>query len=488
MSARIGNKLSAQNLTEGNIFRQLFFFAMPLLLGNLLQQVYYITDSIIVGQWIGSTALAAVGTASSITILMVNFFTGMANGAGIILAQYVGAGDYKKLNQTIRTAAVFTVCFGLLCSVVGLLCSPLFLQWMDTPADVFRQANAFLTFCFVGMLPMLMYNMGAASMQAMGDSKTPLRFLSVACVVNVVLDVLFIKVLGMDVEGTAIATCLAQAMAAVLVFLAIRRKMSQLQGTEPEETAEAGATFGEGPLAGQPAGLPETEQIQQEEKENGWHLFQRMALLGLPIGMQSVVINFSNVVVQSHINSLGSDVMAAWSAFSRLDGFIILPLLSFGLAVMTFTGQNFGARKPERILGGVKAGLILSCGFTIALELLVILCAEPCFSVFTKSEAVIDYACNMVYYMVPLYFTLGAARVFIGVISGTGNSIMPMIINILFMCVFRVIFLPVSAHLLGQNLLVVYYTYWISWILSLISIVVYYKVSMKKVILLAGPQ
>lgn len=459
-------KTGSSNLTEGKISRQLFLFAMPLLLGNMLQQVYFITDSIIVGQCIGSTALAAVGAASSITILMVNFFSGMANGAGILLAQYVGAGDTAKLARTIRAAAIFTVAFGIICSVAGVILTPLFLEMMDTPADVFTQADNYLTYCFAGMLPMLIYNMGAASMQAMGNSKTPLYFLSIACVANVILDLVFIQGFGMDVEGTAIATCIAQIIAAFLVCLAMKRKISAIQ---EEKSPEA---------------IDDLVQSGKKGQGNLLEILKRITLLGLPIGMQSVVINFSNIVVQSHINSLGSDVMAAWSAFCRLDGFIILPFMSFSLAVMTFTGQNYGARKPERIFGGVKSGLIMSCGFTIAVGILIVVMAEPCFKIFTKSPEVISYACSMVYYMVPFYFMLAASRIYIGVISGAGNSIMPMLINILFMCVFRVIFLPISAEILGRTLMVVYYTYWISWVLSLISIMVYYYTRMRKQIVL----
>lgn len=459
MFARIGNN----NLTEGKISRQLFLFAMPLLLGNMLQQLYFITDSIIVGQCLGSTALAAVGAAASITVLMVNFFSGMANGAGIILAQYVGAGDTNRLGQTIRAASIFTIVFGIICSVIGVLFTPVFLRLMDTPSDVFVQADNYLTYCFAGMLPMLLYNIGAASLQAMGDSKTPLYFLSAACIVNVILDLTFIQVLGMDVEGTAIATCIAQIVAAFLVCIAVKKKI--MIGREKQTTEEISVN------------------TSQPEEGRLFEIFKRIAILGLPIGMQSVVISFSNIVVQSHINSLGSDVMAAWSAFCRLDGFIILPFMSFSLAVMTFTGQNFGAKKPERISGGLKSGLIMSCGLTVAVGILIVIFAEPCFKIFTKSDDVISYACNMVYYMVPFYFTMAAARIYIGVISGAGNSITPMLINILFMCVFRVIFLPISVHLWGSNLMVVYYTYWISWILSLVSIIVYYYAKMKNQIM-----
>lgn len=459
-------KTGTYSLTEGKIPNQLFLFAIPLLLGNMLQQLYFITDSIIVGQCLGSTALAAVGAASSITILMVNFFSGMANGAGIILAQYVGAGDTNRLGQTIRAAAVFTIVFGIVCSIIGVLLTPVFLRLMDTPGDVFVQADNYLTYCFAGMLPMLIYNMGASSLQAMGDSKTPLYFLSIACIVNVILDLTFIQILGMDVEGTAIATCIAQIVAAFLVCLAMKKKITIVQKGQEQITRDN-----------------KDKEDNEDKNQRLLVIFKRIVILGLPIGMQSVVINFSNIVVQSHINSLGSNVMAAWSAFCRLDGFIILPFMSFSLAVMTFTGQNFGAKKPERIFGGLRSGLIMSCGFTVAVGILIVIFAEPCFQIFTKSEEVISYACNMVYYMVPFYFMLAAARIYIGVISGAGNSITPMLINILFMCIFRVIFLPVSVHLWGSNLMVVYYTYWISWILSLVSIIVYYYAKMKNHIL-----
>lgn len=456
-------KNTKNKLTEGNISRQLFLFAMPLILGNMLQQIYFISDSIIVGRCLGSTALAAVGVSSAITILMINFFSGMANGAGIILAQYIGAGDNNRLGQTIRAASIFTIIFGIVCSVIGVTFTPVFLRLMDTPGDVFFQADNYLTFCFAGMLPMLIYNMGAASMQAMGDSKTPLWFLSIASVVNIILDLTFIKGFGMDVEGTAIATCIAQLVASFLVGITLKKKIKVIK-----------------------MGSAQEKLIKQEEAEKTDRLikiFKRMVILGLPIGMQNVVINISNIVVQSHINSLGSDVMAAWSAFCRLDGFIILPFISFGLAAMTFTGQNYGAKKPERILQGVKTGIIMSCGFTISVGIVIFFFAEPCFEIFTNSNTVIAYACDMIYHMVPFYFMLASARIYIGVISGAGNSITPMIINILFMCVFRVIFLPVISHILGQNLMVVYYTYWISWFLSLVSIMSYYYIKMKKQII-----
>lgn len=457
MSAKIGS--NEMNLTEGSIPKQLFLFAMPLLLGNMLQQVYFIADSIIVGRLIGSTALAAVGAASAITVLMVNFFAGMGNGAGIIIAQFIGSGDRHKLSETIKVAAVFTVIFGIMTSVLGVVLCGKFLTWTSTPQDVFAQAYKYLAFCFIGMLPMLIYNMGAAILQAMGDSRTPLYFLSIASVINIVLDLFFVKCMNMDVEGTAIATCIAQIAAAILVCAVLKKKIDMT-------LREADENIGQG-------------IIRKEENET-LVLFKRMMVLGLPIGIQSIVINFSNIVVQSHINSLGSDIMAAWSALCRVDGFIILPMLSFGLAIMTFTGQNFGAKKIDRIFQGMKTGMIMCCSFTICISAVVVILARPCFAIFTDSEIVIDYACNMVYNMVPFYFLMAATRIYVGVISGAGNSVTPMIINIMFMCVFRVIFLPGISVVIGRCLRGMYYTYWISWVMTLICVAFYYYLRMKK--------
>ena len=463
MSAKTGNKSKELDLTTGSIPKKLFLFAMPLLFGNLLQQIYFIADSIIVGRFIGDTALAAVGAASAITILMVNFFAGLGNGAGVVIAQFVGAGDKKHISRTIRVAAIFTAVFGILTSIVGIVLCERFLIWTSTPEDVFMQADKYLTVCLAGMLPMLIYNMGAAILQAMGDSKTPLYFLCVASVINVVLDLVFVVTFQMDVEGTAIATCIAQIVSAVLVCITLAKKVNHMVANGDSTTENPVNTF---------------ESVTYENEN--LKILKRIMALGLPIGIQSVVINFSNIVVQSHINSLGSDIMAAWSALSRVDGFVILPMLSFGLAMMTYTGQNYGAKKPERILKGLRVCLAMSCTFTIGIGLIVCLFAPYCFNIFTESQTVIDYACNMVYNMVPFYFMLASGRVYMSAISGTGNSIAPMVINILFMCVFRVVFLPGISLVVGKNLFAMYCTYWVSWVLSLVTIMAYYYISTRK--------
>lgn len=438
------------DLTNGKILNQLVKFSIPLLIGNLLQQIYFIVDSVIVGQWIGSTALAAVGATSSITILMVFFFMGMANGAGVIISQYFGAKEYFKVTKVVKVAGIFTVALGAVFSLLGYFATDTMLGWINVPEDVFRQSHNYLSVCFIGMLPMLIYNMGASILQAMGDSKTPLYFLLVASIINIVLDIVFVKFVGTDVEGTAYATIIAQAVAALLVMINIWKKL-RITGS-----SQKGDVLGSG------------------------YVLKKFLVVGFPIAVQSVVINLSNIVVQSHINGLGSNVMAAWSAFARLDTFVILPFQSFALAVLTFVGQNYGARNYHRIEEGVKVGVILSTGVTIGISALLALAPGFFVSFFSSSDLVINEAISMIYHMVPIYFLLAIARIYVSGISGIGDSITPMIVNIAFMCVYRVIVLPLLAGIFDHNMTVVYYTYWSSWILSLVSIKICYNIRVKR--------
>ncbi len=450
------------NLTEGSITKKLILFSLPLLIGNLLQQVYYISDSVIVGKFLGKEALAAVGNASAITVIMVQFFMGIAGGTGILIAQYVGARNFKKLNNAIKASVLFNIVFGLIISITGIIFADWVLAAMETPYDVFFQTKAYLIVSFGGMLPMLMYNMGASSMQALGNSKTPLYFLSISSFVNIVLDLFFILKLNMGVEGTALATCIAQLVAAVLVYVFLYKEVKQI-------SLDSKVT-----------------ELNGSESYVDRKILKRILYLGLPIGIQGVVINFSNLVVQSHINSLGSVVMAAWSIFCRVDGFILLPISSFYLAVMTFTGQNYGGKKPDRIVSGLKKSVVMCVCCTVFAGTLMLMFAEPCFGLFTKDRAVVEIACSMAWHLVPFYFMLAMQRCMVGTISGIGDSIMPMIINFTFMCVYRLISIPTFTAIMGRNMNVIYLTYLSSWTLSFLSVGAYYLKKTRKEIKKCG--
>lgn len=440
------------DFTHGSIYSKLLVFSIPLLLGNLLQQIYFIADSIIVGQLIGSNALAAVGAATSITILLVFFFQGVASGAGILISQYIGAGQPHKMKKVIKASSLFTVVFGGIFSIIGFFLTDEVLKLISVPQEVFHQTYMYLAVSFLGMLPMLIYNMGAAILQAMGDSKTPLYYLAVASVINIVLDIYFVKNLGMNVEGTAIATVIAQAVSAVLIFMSITKKGKVL-------SQSADITKDDSRLA---------------------HILKQILVIGIPIGVQSIVINFSNIITQNHINGIGADAMAGWSIFSRIDTFVILPFISFGIAVTTYVGQNYGARNMERIFKGVKAGMVMSIGVTVGIGVIICFTAKYIFLCFTGDQQVIDYACDMIWHMVPFYFMLASAKVHSSAVSGTGNSVVPMITNILFMCVIRVILIPTFSYTIGHNMTALYLTYWISWVLSAVSIGGYYELKTKK--------
>lgn len=439
------------DFTTGSIYKKMFLFSIPLLLGNLLQQIYFIADSIIVGRLIGSEALAAVGAATSITVLLIFFFQGVASGAGILVSQYIGAGEPHRMQKVIKASSIFTVVAGGVLSVVGCLFTGNILRWISVPDEVFQQTYMYLVVALGGMLPMLIYNMGTAIMQAMGDAKTPLYYLAVASVINIVLDIVFVKYMGMGVEGTAVATVIAQLVSAILIMISIRSKSKSLSIIVDKND--------EFPLK---------------------HYFKNIITLGIPIGVQAIVINFSGIITQNHINGIGADAMAGWSIFSRIDTFVILPFISYGIAITTFTGQNYGAGNIKRIFKGVQAGMVMSVGITVGIGVIICLCPEFFFRFFTDEEIVLEYACDMIWHMVPYYFLLAMAKVHSSAVSGTGNSVVPMITNILFMCVTRIILIPIFTQMIGHNMTALYWTYLISWILSAVSIGGYYEFKTKK--------
>lgn len=445
------DKKKEVDFTKGNIYKNLVIFSIPLLLGNLLQQMYFIADSMVVGNLIGDDALAAVGAASSITIMFVFFFQGIASGAGILISQLIGAHEPHKMKKVIKAATLFTVIAGIVTSVIGYICTADILNMISVPKEVFRQTYLYLAVSFGGMLPMLIYNMGAAILQAMGDSKTPLYYLAIASVINIVLDILFVNNMGMGVEGTALATVVAQLVSAALIFVTIKKK-----------------------------GKEEERKYNNKDDSKMMILMKKIMILGVPIGVQQIVINLSGVIVQNHINSIGKEAMAAWTIFSRIDTFVILPFLSFGVAAMTYVGQNYGAGQIKRIFQGVKASMIMSIVVTVAIGAVICAVPEYLFMLFSKQAVVINLACDMMWHMVPFYALLAIAKIYSSAVSGTGNSMVPMIVNIMFMCVSRMIMIPVFTSNMGYTMDVLYYTYYISWVLTAVVIGGYYHIYTKK--------
>lgn len=454
------NERKETDFTRGSIYGKMIRFSIPLLIGNLLQQIYFIADSIVVGQLIGKTALAAVGASAAVTIILVFFFQGISTGAGIMISQNIGAGRMFRIRHIVRAASVLVIVLGGILSFVGFLLSEKILIWTSVPDSVMDQAVKYLMVAMGGILPMLVYNMGASIMQAMGDSGTPLYYLLASSIINIVLDVVFVSCMGTGVEGTAVATVIAQAVSAVLIFMTIHRKAAEMSRGH--------------------VGKVNQENINAVNSDNMFALMRKILYIGIPIGIEQVVINLANIIIQNHINGIGADAMAGWSIFCRVDTFVILPFISFGIAVVNFTGQNYGSGKYERIFTGLKSAMKISVSVTVAISIVICAFPEFFFRFFTDDRQVLDYACQMIWCMVPGYFLLAASRVFSSTVSGTGNSLVPMLTNVLFMCVLRVTVLPVFTEIAGHNMTALYMTFWLSWVMTCAVIGTYYNLRTKK--------
>ena len=322
-------------MTEGSIAKHIILFALPLVVGNILQQMYNTVDSIVVGRFIGGTALAAVGCSGAVVHLLVGMFVGLTNGASVVISQYYGAGKMEEVKKAIHTSIFFSIIFGILLSIVGVLLTDSILLWIDTPEEVFHQASVYLKVFFSGVFFMGLYNMGAAILRGMGNSRSPLYYLAVVCGVNMVLDVVFVVVFGMDVEGAAIATIIAQAIACAMVA----RKMMQ---------------------------LPKEYRLSFKDLKCHTDELKHILKVGIPSGLQSMVVSFSNVIVQGAINGFGAAALAGWSAYSKLDMILLMPFHSLGIAMTTFTGQNIGGGRLDRVSGGVKVTALINCSWAAA--------------------------------------------------------------------------------------------------------------------------
>ena len=316
-------------MTEGVIWKEILLFSIPLLLGNLFQQLYNAVDSVVVGNYIGAQALAAVGSSAPVINLLVSFFMGLAVGAGVIISRYFGARKKEELHIAVHTSLALTFAAGLVMTLIGVLISPYVLQWVGTPSDVMESSVLYLRIYFLGILSVMVYNMGSGILRAVGDSRNPLYFLIVSSVTNIILDMLFVIVFHMGIAGVGWATLIAQTISAVLTMLLLMR-------------------------------TKEEYQVKLKHIRFHKHMLYEIVRLGLPSGLQNAIVSFSNVIVQSNINAFGSLAMAGCGSYTKIDGFAILPVMSYSMALTTFTGQNMGAKKYDRVKQGAKTGILMS--------------------------------------------------------------------------------------------------------------------------------
>ncbi len=433
---------SSVSLTEGPIFKGLLFFSVPLLLSNLFQQLYNSVDSAVVGSYAGDAALAAVGSTAALINLIIGFFLGISTGTNILYAMHYGAGDRQGLKKLISSAMLLSIICGAVLSVAGAFGAETMLRWMGTPEDVLPLSTSYLQIFMAGTVVNLVYNVGAGMIRAEGDSVRPLVYLVIGGVTNLILDLVLVAWLGMGAAGAAIATVAAQLVSAVLVVIRLTK-------------------------------LPEDYRLRPlKMRMNGLTVWD-ITRISVPCGLQGSMFAISNLLVQSKINSFGSIAMAGVAAYSKIDGFIYMPLMALSLAVSTYVGQNIGAGKLERVQKGIKTCLLMSLVTAVVLGSAVMLLGESVVGIFTKTPEAQAYAMTQMRFLAPFVWIFIFSDILGGAIRGAGSTTAVTVISALSICVFRILWLTLLLPVYN-DIRVLFLCYPISWTISSVATVVYY--------------
>ena len=430
-------------MTSGTIWKEILLFSIPLILGNLFQQLYNIVDSIIVGNVVGSSALAAVGASGAIIQLLVGFCIGASAGAGVVTSQYYGARDDEGVRKAVHTTIAISIAAGAILSIIGVLTAPLILDIMGTPEEVFDQASDYLRVFFAGIIFSVIYNMSAGILNAVGNSRRSLIYLIIAAVSNIFLDILFVAVFKMGVVGAAIATDISQLISCIFILRFMRRSK-------------------------------ESYRIRLRDVRFYDNLLEKIVKIGLPTGVQNIVISLSNVVVQSGVNSFGATVMASYAAFNKIDGFILLPILSMSVAATTFAGQNYGAREFDRVHKGMKVSIGMGAVYAVVAGALMLIFAPYIIRIFTGEQAVIDYGIYMMKYMYPFYWIIAIFHIATGTIRGVGKTLQAMVMSICSLCAVRILWIWGSFQF-AHKLYLLLLGYPITWVIGAIMMLIYIK-------------
>ena len=430
------------DMTYGSIPRLLITFAIPLLIGNLFQQLYNTVDSIVVGNFVSKQALAAVGCSTPIINMLIGVFMGFSSGAGVVISQYYGAKDGEKLHDAVQTAITLTLILCAVLTAVGVTAAPFLLRMMDTPADVFPEAVEYLRIFFWGMTGTLLYNMGAGVLRAVGDSTRPLYFLIFSTLLNTVLDVLFVRFFSWGIAGAAWATVISQCISALLVMLLLSRAKTDYR-------------------------------VDYRRLGIRGRILRKILAIGLPSALQLGITAFSNVFVQSYINRFDSSAMAGWAAYLKIDSFAMLPMMSLSLSITTFVGQNLGAGNRDRAISAPKLAMKMGLAVMVVILTPLMIFAPPLVRLFNGDPEVLRFGTWFIRVISPFYLTFSANQVYMGALRGAGNTRSPMFISLGSFVVFRQIYLFVSYRL-GGGLLAVTLGYPAGWILCSVLLYFYY--------------
>ncbi len=429
-------------ITEGVIWKQLLLFFFPIMLGSFFQQMYNTADTMIVGRFAGTSALAAVGSTSSFVNLLFGFFVGLASGATVILAQYCGAQNRKGIHDAVHTGIALAIAGGLAITALGTTLAPAMMRLINVPESIFDDALAYLRIFMSGMVFSVVYNIGAGILRALGDSRRPLYFLIIGCFVNIFLDLLFVAVWKLGVVGAAVATVLSQAISAVMVVACLMRRI-------------------------------DSSKLVIKEVRIEKNILGDILKIGIPAGLQSVMYASSNIIIQSAINSYGETSVAAWTTMGRMDGIIWLVMGAFGTAITTFVGQNFGAQRYDRMRRSCRVCLMMAIGTIATLSILICIFGRQIMGLFVTDKEVLDIGQQIIWAISPFYVTYVTVEILSGTIRGTGDSVKPVIITAVCTCLLRMIYVPLCKHF-GLPINYVAYSYAITWSITSCVFIIYY--------------
>lgn len=419
-------------MTEGSIIRHLFRFAIPLLIGNIFQQLYNTVDTWVVGNYVSNEAFSAVGSVGPIINMLIGFFMGLANGSGVVIAQYYGAKREKEVHDTVHTAIVMTLALAAVFTVLGIKLIPFALDFMKTPAEVIPESTKYLTIYFSGVVGLMLYNIGTGILNAVGDTRRPFYFLVVSAVLNTILDLVFVLVFHMGVEGVALATVIAQCTSACLVIITLMRSNSCIK-------------------------------LILRDLRISWQMLSKIIKVGIPAAIQMAITSFSNVFVQSYVNFFGADCMSGWTAYSKIDQFMMLPMQSLALASTTFVGQNLGVNNVERAKKGIRTALMMAATSTIVIMIPVLIFAPSLVAFFNSKPEVVTYGIMLLRYLSPFYVLCCVNQIYAGALRGSGNGRAPMVIMLFSFVLFRQGYLYITANFICNEIIPIAMSYPAGW-------------------------
>ena len=441
--AELKSKNQSMDMTQGVIWKQLAYFALPLFLGNLSQQLYNTADSIIVGKFVGKDALAAVSSSGNLIFMMTGFFMGLFVGAGVIISRYFGAKCYDRLEAAVHTDLAFAMVCGVLLTLVGIFLTPQILVWMRTPEDVLPQSIQYFRLYFMGSLFMIVYNACMGILQAVGDSRHPLYYLIFSSIVNIVLDLIFCGGFRLGVEFAALATVISQMLSVILCLIRLIR-------------------------------TKDVYQVNVRKIRFDWTLLKQIIHQGLPSGMQNSIISIANMVVQSNINAFGKMAMAGCGAYSKIEGFGFLPITCFAMAMTTFIGQNLGAKEFERVKKGARFGILCGVGLAEGVGIAINLFIPQLIALFDRTPEVIRFGVTQARIVTLFYFLLSFSHVIAGIMRGAGKSVVPMLVMLISWCLIRITYVTITIHFI-PDIRVVFWAYPLTWSISSVIFMIYYK-------------